>query len=154
MNPSTVTIERFVTGPFRSIEVKVMSVTVKVGGPHQGLKLVGEPEVLEKIETAVHCGTLIVAPQPNSSFSTREILHLELATPHLESARVTSGAKLELFGLNSERLELRASSGGRLTAHGVVGELFALAESGASIRLSGLVASTVSKQSRSGGKVS
>lgn len=153
MSSPTVTLERLVTEPFTSIEVKVMSVTVNAGRPHQGLRLVGEPEVLEQIETAVRQGTLIVGPIPNSSFSTREALRLELSAPDLESARVTSGARLEIFQLNSERLELRASSGGRLIASGVVGELFALAESGASIQLSGLVAGTVSKQSRSGGRV-
>lgn len=148
-----VTVNRPLVPSFRRVEVSVVRVWIRLGESSEGITLRGEARVLEQIRSEVVGGCLYLGPAPNASFSTEVPVEIEFATSALEAVSCAAGAQVLLQGAAGGVLQAAAASGARLRVEGEMDQVWAMAESGGTVDLSGLSCRNVSAQSASGGRV-
>lgn len=148
-----VTVNRALVAGFHRVEVSVVRVLVRLGESTEGVTLRGEARVLDQIQTEVVGGCLYLGPAPNASFSTEIPVEIEFTVNALEAVSCAAGAQVLLRGAAGGSLQLAAASGARLRVEGELSQVWAMAESGGMVDLSGLACRNVSAQSASGGRV-
>jgi hypothetical protein len=113
---------------------------VTVGGPQSVMAEAATEGEIDELVIEVRDGRLRAGVEWNLLdifFRDREI-HLRISVPELDEAQASSGASLEVSGLDAERAVLRASSGARLVATGAAGTHFDIeASSGSTISTNG-----------------
>lgn len=148
-----VSVERTVSERFDRLEVSVVGVRVALGKTHSGITVSAEASVVEKIETSVVNGTLLIKPKRDTSFSTSVPIQVTFDAPSLRGVCASAGAKVEIEGLAGDSFEAEAESGAQVTARGDVVSLKGVAKSGGVVDLSRVKAVNVSSQCKSGGVV-
>lgn len=148
-----VSVERTVSERFDRLDVSVVGVRVVLGKTHSGITVSAEASVVEKIETKVVNGTLVVKPKRDTSFSTSVPIQVAFDAPGLRGVCASAGAKVDIEGLAGDSFEAEAESGAQVTARGDVMSLKGVAKSGGVVDLSRVNAVNVSSQCQSGGVV-
>lgn len=152
MSQASKTEERAPEGVFTRLEVSVVGVRVVVG-EDSPLTVSAEPSVVDKIETRVVDGTLLVRPRKDTSFSTSVPILVRFSVSELQTVSASAGARVEIEGLSGPSFEVVAESGAQVKASGTVETLRATARSGGMVDLSRVRAVNVSSQCQSGGVV-
>lgn len=153
MADDTITVVRELHGRFDSLAVDVLTVRVVVGPPWSGITLSGEPKVLEQLRTEIRGDVLEIAPIDTANYSTQRPLYLEFSVPELQTVMARMGAQVTLEGFTGGALRLAAQSGALIRASGKADQVWAHAESGATVELGSLHSRHVSSQSSSGGRI-
>jgi len=125
-------------GEFRAIELETgATVRVEVGGT-PSLHLVGDDNLLQRVETRVENGVLSIDLDGSCSF--RCGLELVITTPELEGFTIEGSGDVEIRGLAADQLSLSIEGSGDLTARGSTRRLTASIEGSGSLDLDELEA--------------
>jgi Putative auto-transporter adhesin, head GIN domain len=113
-------------------------------GPSRGdtthtLSLRGGEHVLEKLDTSVRDGTLILDPQDGGLNDDHEV-EATITVPHLRAVEADGAGSIRLLNLDSEALELRNTGATDFTASGWVDRLSAIVEGAGELDLGNLKA--------------
>ena len=98
----------------------VATVNVAVGKP-AALTISGDDNILPLIRTEVHDGVLVISSK--HGYSTKNELHLELATPSLDGLTLIGAGSFTAAGIHSKSFSLDLSGAARLDLAGTTGTL-------------------------------
>jgi hypothetical protein len=125
--------------PFDRIEVSGRTNLTVRSGASPTLSLRGGQRVLENLETTVHDGTLIFAPQDEGLNNDHDV-DATITVPRLRAVEAEGAGSVQLESIASEALELRNTGASDFTASGRVGTLTAIVEGAGELDLGDLEA--------------
>lgn len=103
---------------FSKIEVATaIDANIKVG-EKTSLKLTGDDNLLELIETTVNNNTLTIKVKPNASLRQKLKMTAEITTPQLNAAATKSSGNMKITNVNEQMLELTTQGSGDIHVQG------------------------------------
>jgi hypothetical protein len=115
-----------------------VQVTIGPAGP---LVVRTQENIQDMVTTAVRNGTLRIEAVGN--FTVADPVVVEVTVPSLDAVTLSGGAAVEVTGLDTEKIDLSLSGGGRATISGVAQQVTLSAKGGAIASLGNLAAEVV-----------
>jgi hypothetical protein len=126
---------------FRAIDLAgASSVTVRVGA-RQAVVVHADDNLIDRVETTVRDGALVVSERGN--FSTSSAFTVAVTVPSLDRARLLGSGTIEVEGVDAKRFRAEVLGSGTLTLSGTADELAASLAGSGDMQLGGLVARLV-----------
>jgi len=127
---------------FKSVELAGSNNVVIRIGAKQSVVVKADDNLLDRVTTEVHSGTLVIGNTPGS-FSTSTPMSVEVVVPTLDALTLAGSGNLVVDGIDAQSLEVALPGSGTLTGSGTAGRLDATVGGSGMIQFTGLVAKDV-----------
>jgi hypothetical protein len=92
------------------------NVVIRVG-TEQSVSVTGDDNLVDRITTEVHNGTLVIGNEPGG-FSTKSPMSVDITVPSLTSLRLSGAGNIVASGLDTEALSVALPGSGNLNGTG------------------------------------
>ncbi len=150
---STPASETRAVADFRGVELRgAADISVEVG-PAFSVTITASAAALPHVKTEVSRGTLVIDHKRGWFWSDRGPLAVRITMPVLDSFEVNGAGKVNLSGVQGEKLELSIDGAANLTASGSIAKLEADINGAGDMELAGLVATDAELSVNGAGKI-
>ena len=144
--------ERRQLAPFRSVELAgTNNVTIRVGG-RQSVLVHADRNLLQRVTTVVHAGSLVIGNTPGS-FSSRSPMSVEIRMPSLSAVTLSGSGNVVATGIKTRSLTMSLPGSGVLHATGSATQLTVTLGGSGDAQLGHLSASFVHALLRGSGRI-
>ena len=144
--------ERRQLAPFRSVELAGSNnVTIRVGG-RQSVLVHADRNLLQRVTTVVHAGSLVIGNAPGS-FSTTSPMSVEIRMPSLSVVALSGSGNVVATGIKTRSLTISLPGSGVLRATGSALQLTATLNGAGDEQLGHVSASFVHALLRGSGRI-
>ena len=127
---------------FQSIDLAGSNNVVIRVGEKQSVVVKADDNLLDRVVTEVHSGTLVIANTPGS-FTTKSPMRVEIDVPALDALTLSGSGNIVVTGVEANRLAVHLPGSGTLAADGTATSLDVTVGGSGTVQLTRLVASDV-----------
>jgi Putative auto-transporter adhesin, head GIN domain len=127
---------------FNGVELAGSNNVVIRVGEKQSVVVRADDNLLDRVTTEVHSGTLVIANTPGS-FTTKSPMSVEVTVPTLSSLTLSGSGNIVVDGINAESLEMTLPGSGTLAGSGTVTRLDVSVGGSGTVQFTELVANDV-----------
>ena len=127
---------------FRSVDLAGSNNIVIRVGEEQSVVVKADDNLLDRVTTEVHSGTLVIANTPGS-FTTKSPMRVEIDVPALDALTLSGSGNIVVSGVDAKRLAVSLPGSGTLAGDGTATRLDVTVGGSGMVQLTRLVASDV-----------